>query len=128
LTRQDVPGKLLDLLKQEFSYDNFWRLIAQKHCRRHGCWDNANEYAMDKLKKRYAREKDHWVQWGHDKMGLIKDDIGKFVSHRRDLANIKPNSTMIASDCSARKYETDPLFQSISPLLEQEGLQGNNAK
>jgi len=87
--RREIGQAIKNLTDQEFSYENFWRLLAQPRCQWPGGWDSANYWAMKKL-----GVYDEWNQgredhYHHTKIQKIKDDTCKsFVSTQVELIQV----------------------------------------
>lgn len=82
LSPNTVPRKVIgqavkDLTDQEFSYENFWRLLAQTQCHRPGGWDSANHWAMKKLGVYDELDRGRKYHYNYHQLRKIKDDTGK---------------------------------------------------
>ena len=76
--RRDIEREVRNLTNQEFSYENFWRLLAHKQCQPSGGWDSANNWAMKKLGVYDEMDQERKYHYHHHKVQKIKDDTGKF--------------------------------------------------
>jgi len=77
--RKDIGQAIKNLTDQEFSYENFWRLLAQTQCQWPGNWDSANHWAMKKLGVYDEMDQMRKYHYNHNKLRQIKDDTGKYV-------------------------------------------------
>jgi len=75
--RRDIEREVRNLTNQEFSYENFWRLLAHKQCQPPGGWDTANHWAMKKLGVYDELDQERKYQYGQHKLQKIKDDTGE---------------------------------------------------
>jgi hypothetical protein len=77
IPRRDINKEVATLVKDEFSYENFWRLIARPGCQVDGGWHTSNHWAMKKLGVYDELQGHRKYHYNHLKLRQIKSDTGK---------------------------------------------------